>query len=254
MVLRTGNSILAAVLIYFLSLAQCSDIVSPESIEIPDMDFLNLLIENGFDKNGDGKIDLREAEETASLEIRSSGISNLSGLEYFTNLDSLLISFNPLEDFDISANASLRHLEIIACDLSALDLSKNGNLEVIICENNHIEKLLLPGGNNLKILQCGYNHLKNIDVSMNPGLITFTCNNNWIDSLDIGSNIALEKLITCGNMLTFLDISSNQNLRIAGIDNMPMLKKVCVWTLPFPPEGLNMLMDFSPNVEFVVNC
>lgn len=34
------------------------------------------------------------------------------------------------------------------------------------------------------------------------------------------------------------------------IANMPMLNEVCVWTLPFPPGGVNVDTTGSPNVEF----
>ncbi len=62
------------------------------------------------------------------------------------------------------------------------------------------------------------------------------------------------KMISCGNQLTFLDISNNTNLTLAGFDNMPMLTKVCVWALPFPPSGVSLLMGFSPNVVFEMGC
>jgi hypothetical protein len=58
-------------------------------------------------------------------------------------------------------------------------------------------------------------------------------------------------MISCGNQLTFLDISQNIQLKTVGIDNMPMLQKVFVWELPFPPEGVTVLMDYSPRVVFV---
>ncbi len=35
---------------------------------------------------------------------------------------------------------------------------------------------------------------------------------------------------------------------------MPMLTEVCVWILPFPPEGVTVLQGFSPNINFTTTC
>jgi hypothetical protein len=71
-------------------------------------------------------------------------------------------------------------------------------------------------------------------------------------------------ILSCGgNQLTSLDISNNSNLGLnAGsyiecyleIENMPALEEVCVWTMPFPPEGFRLCADGSPNVYFTTEC
>jgi len=35
---------------------------------------------------------------------------------------------------------------------------------------------------------------------------------------------------------------------------MPSLFKVCVWTTPFPPEGVDVDTTGSPNVYFTIDC
>jgi len=77
---------------------------------------------------------------------------------------------------------------------------------------------------------------------------------NPLTSFDISNNTALTDMISCGNQLISLDISNNMALVKIGIDNMPTLQKVCVWTMPFPPLGIVILSDFSPNVEFTTEC
>jgi len=32
------------------------------------------------------------------------------------------------------------------------------------------------------------------------------------------------------------------------------LEKVCVWTMPFPPEEIKVCTDGSPNVYFTTDC
>jgi hypothetical protein len=38
------------------------------------------------------------------------------------------------------------------------------------------------------------------------------------------------------------------------INDMPTLYDVCVWELPFPPDGLNLNTEGSPNINFITNC
>jgi len=38
------------------------------------------------------------------------------------------------------------------------------------------------------------------------------------------------------------------------ISEMPSLYEVCVWTLPFPPEGFLVFTSGSPNVYFTTEC
>ena len=35
---------------------------------------------------------------------------------------------------------------------------------------------------------------------------------------------------------------------------MSTLRKVCVWALPFPPEGIDLSMGDSPNAYFSTDC
>jgi hypothetical protein len=52
-----------------------------------------------------------------------------------------------------------------------------------------------------------------------------------------------------------LNISSNKKLASLWIESMPNLGKVCVWSMPFPPDdGFDLRADNSPNVFFTVNC
>lgn len=207
---------------------------TPETpITIPDKSFLGALIANGTDSNGDGQISESEAEAMLSLVIPPSGISDLTGLEAFIHLESFSITLNPLADLDISRNLSLSHLECTSCELSQLDVSQNTALETLI---------------------CGRNNLEEIDLSQNAALSKLVCNNNLFTSLDLSANTGLTLMISCGNRLTSLDISMLSSLSKVGYDNMPMLSEVCVWTLPFPPPGLVVLSEFSPNLIYTTQC
>jgi len=38
------------------------------------------------------------------------------------------------------------------------------------------------------------------------------------------------------------------------IQEMPSLYKVCVWQTPFPPDGVSVVYEGSPNVYFTTDC
>ena len=64
--------------------------------------------------------------------------------------------------------------------------------------------------------------------------------------MNLGENTSLTAMISCGNRLHALDIPRSTSLARIGIDNMHMFTGVRVWTLPFPPPGVEVLMEFSP--------
>lgn len=213
--------------------AGCDNSAQEEIVQIPDSAFLYVLIAEGVDKNGDGQIGYPEAEATEVLLIPPSGITDLTGLEAFIQLDSLTITLNPLSGIDLSGNSALRYLKCVSCELTSLDLSNNLLLEEVICSKN-----LLP----------------EIDISLNQSLVTLFCKNNLLTSLDLSANTGLTLMVSCGNQLTRLDISKHTSLTLIGVDNMPLLTEVCVWTLPFPPEGITVLQGFSPNINYITTC
>ena len=209
-------------------LAACSE--EENAVEFSDSHFLDALISIGVDKDGDGQISREEAHACTSIVLPPSGIEDLGGLEAFINLDSLQTGVNTLGHIDLSANRGLRYLDCSNSSLESLDLTHQENLRVLLCKRNQLEEL---------------------DLSMLGELTTMKCNNNMLEELNLSANTKLESMTSCGNLLHTLDISMLDKLRLVGIDNMPGLDTVYVWTLPFPPEGVRVLMGFSPNVLFL---
>ena len=65
-----------------------------QNIEIPDPNFLKVLIERGVDTDSDGMISPTEAEAVTVLDVSGDTISDLTGLEYFIHLQHLDCSIN----------------------------------------------------------------------------------------------------------------------------------------------------------------
>lgn len=78
-------------------------------VYIWDEAFRAYLLEN-FDSDGDGNLQIAEAEAIRTISIGSRHVTSLEGIEYMTNLTSLDCSHNQITEIDISANLKLRSI------------------------------------------------------------------------------------------------------------------------------------------------
>jgi surface protein len=209
-------------------------------VNIPDTAFLNALIQEGVDTNGDSLISYGEAEAVGSLDFYNPifpgsrfPITNMEGIHAFTNLE---------------------HLNCVGCMMSTLDVSNNSSLISLNCEATQLTSLDISGCIALKSLNCSHNQLTSLDVSNNTALEYLECIYNQLSSLDVSSCISLEELLCKVNQLTSLNVSGCSALRSLDISNNSRLGEVCVWELPFPPAGVEVNKTGSSNVYFTTDC
>ena len=106
-----------------------------------------------------------EVEGRTTIVIRGSGISNLKGIEFFTNLVELEVSNTYLNSIDVSKNVNLIDLVVMNNRLTSIDLSKNTKLEALGVSNNQLASLDLSNNRNLEFLFCNGNNLTSLDVT-----------------------------------------------------------------------------------------
>ena len=181
--------------------------------QILDPNFESALIAKGYDDApADGQILKETVLSITDLDVSSSGISNLSGIEYFVNLIKLNCSNNNLTILDLGKNKAL---EILICNtnqLKILDVRKNKDLKVLHSNHNQLESLDISKNTLLEELFCNHNKLESIDLSNNKMLIQLYLNHNMLTSLDISENSVLERLLCNANKLEGLDLSNNNSL------------------------------------------
>ncbi|WP_309641709.1 T9SS type A sorting domain-containing protein [Flavobacterium sp.] len=160
---------------YFLVICLLSFISNAQTIDFPDYHFSNKLQENvTLDLNNDGQVQVNEAQLATSLVLNDAAIYDLTGIEYFTNLESLNCSNNVLTSLNLSA---LIHLRYLSCDfnqLTTLDLSMLPNLEVVATQYNPLTSLNISGLNLTK-LWCYNTNLTQVDVSGMTNLTELKC-------------------------------------------------------------------------------
>ena len=157
----------------------------------PDENFRDYVAEE-WDKNHDKYFSPSEIANAKWISCDNKEISNLKGIEFFTNIWLLECYYN---------------------NLTTIDLSHNKNLSYINCHHNQLNELDVSGLPLLETFYCGYNALPSIDVSKNEKLEDFDCQDNHLDTLDVSQNKELVKL-SCGtNNLTELDVRENKKLK-----------------------------------------
>lgn len=158
------------------------------------------------------KTRLSQIIEFPELALSGRGICDLSGLQYFPNLQVLFCSQNNLTALNLSAVPNLTYLNCHANRLTTLDVSMLPNLENLVCSENQLTQLDLSHNPKLLKSTCESNRLRSLDLSGNPHLTGFHCAQNQLEVLNISNNEQLTDLTCSYNQLKSLDVSNNPNL------------------------------------------
>ncbi len=177
----------------------------------PDENFRKYILEN-IDTDENGQLSEAEIAQTVKIELYNNGVEDLTGIEYFTELIHLAVSYDPVKKVDLSKNTKLQLLGFDYNELTELDVSKNTALQVLVCSHNHLTTLDVSKNLELWGLACDYNDLTEVDISMLKKLTTFSCSHNANFKLDVSKNPELTHLDVGRCNLTVLDLSGNPKL------------------------------------------
>ncbi len=169
-------------------------------VSIPDTAFFQALIDAGVDKNHDGLIQAAEAALVTELILLEKGISDLTGIAYFTSLTTLDCSQNSIDSLDVSRNIHLQYLNCSSTAITSLDVTKDTALVQLDCSNNA--------------------SLSSLDVSHNTQLTTLYFYGSPIEALDLSHNPFMEDLVGAYSALKTLDLHNCTALKSAYLDNI----------------------------------
>ena len=146
---------------------------------IPDANFEQELINLGYDTGTpNGSVPTANIDTVTGLELGNLNISDLTGIEDFTDLI---------------------YLECEGNNLITLDLSNNPNLESLHCSENQLRCLNLRSGGNQNIWEI---------TADDQDVLLFICvevddlaysNNNWISNYDFSFDIGVSFSENCNN-------------------------------------------------------
>lgn len=201
---------------------------------IPDLNFENYLETHTADgavvsvgdplSMGDGVannnlVTTANITDVVQLNVGNQNITDLTGVEAFASLESLICDNNNLSDINVSSLTNLKTLLCGLNQLSALDISANTALEVLDCSSNQIAVLNVGNNTSLNRLICTKNQLATIDVSLNTDLFFLGVSENKITFLDVDTNTKLEQLFCASNQIVNLNLNNNTVLNTLDVSN-----------------------------------
>ena len=167
-----------------------------------------------IDANADNEIDVTEALAIYELNVSSSSITDLTGLENFTNLTNLEVNLNDLTNFDGTAFTNLEYLNFSNNDLVTVNVNGLTNLRVFWAFGNPFTSIDLSSLSALETLNIDFcDNLTSLDVSGLANLTDLSCSSNDVmTNLNVSGCTALEDLNCAFSAITSLDVSGLANL------------------------------------------
>lgn len=203
-----------------------------------------------FDKDENGFVPITGKNKEIIIKTKSLNftgaktLTDLSGIECFSNLESLFCSELKLVSLDVS---SLKKLKQLDCSdnrsLTALNVSGLTNLETLECSSTGLTLLDVSGLENLQKLSCDQSYsLETLKFGENDKLTELRCSGCNLSSLDVSSFTALETL----------DCSYNQNLTSLTLGNLAALTDLSCYNCQLSTldvSGLTKLSDLNCEVN-----
>ena len=194
---------------------------------------------NAFLSPNEKNLDLSHITNLHNLDIRKSGIKNITLSEGINIVD---LSNNKIEEIIIPS--SVRSLTLNNNKISNIDVRNNTNLTVLDLSNNLLEDIDVRNNPNLSTLKFGlktekdtidFNNnpklkevliegnengkIKSLDFSNKPNLYALTLKNLGITNLNIENNIGLGQIFLENNNLNTIDLSKHKNIWYAELNN-----------------------------------
>jgi hypothetical protein len=235
-------------------------------VTIPDANFATFLVANyPSAMSGSNQLDTNVAKTfTGSFNASGKNISNVSGIEYFINLNVLTLSGNKIVSLPGSFNklTKITKLELDTNKLTTLpDLHSMTMLQYLYCQYNSITNLpSMANMNSVIKFFCHKNKLTTLpDITGMTSLNHFICSDNFITTLpDMSTLTSLNRFLCTNNKLVSADLTSIPNvtqvhLKSNMLANFPIITGMTQLTeLQLDGNNFQSLPDMSPFVNLSI--
>ncbi len=203
--------------------------IAVDAANFPDTAFRNYVTQS-YDSDKNGTLSVEELTAATNLRLEGTAVADLTGVEYLTFLTQINLTDTSITALDVSKNINLEYLY---CEknlqLKNINVSNNTKLKELYCsvDANKIAgwkesdewiygKLTALDVRNcpeLEVLNCFSNNLTELDVTNNPKLRELVCDANpGIKVIDTRKNPELMRLSLINTGITKIDVSKNLNL------------------------------------------
>lgn len=207
---------------YFLILVLLFSAFQAQVVNIPDANFKAKLlaadITNSIastssgnfnikiDTNNNGEIEVSEALQVGVLRLYGGGISDITGIAFFSNLGKLDIASNNITNINLSSNLNLG------------ELSVDGN--------SQLNTINLSNCNQLRRVYINVAAITTLNLQNKPLLKYLYIQNTPLASININNCPTIEELSIVNTQLTVLDASNLQNVFGFSVQNNPLLSNI----------------------------
>ncbi len=165
---------------------------------VPDDNFEGVLISGGYDSGApDDKVPTSNISSVTALDVSNQNISDLTGIEAFTSLQTLTSLGNNLSNLDLTSNLNL--------------------ITLIVSGNGLLIDIVLPNGANVINNKKSKSSRTNL---VNSTLVSLDLSSNALTGLDLRNYSKLTTIKVNNNNLTYLNVQNgnNQNIASANFD------------------------------------
>ncbi len=194
-----------------------TDGVVIDEATFPDANFRQYVLDN-IDR-GNGVLSDAEIEAVEVIDCAEMDISDLTGINYFYNLQELDCSNNELTLLDVSGCYNLENLDCYKNSISIINVSNCRNLNRLSCYNNNLSSLDVSECISLQTIYCYKNNLTNLDVTGCTSLKLLSCSYNNISSLNVTGCTSLEHLSCSYNNISSLNVTGYTSLKLLNCYN-----------------------------------
>ena len=256
--------IFAATLCLFVSCSSDDETPNPINdiyLNIPDIHFETILIEQGIDSDGivNQQMLKSDAKAISVLDLNLSAnfgeIRDLTGIEGFVNITLLSAAGQDIKAIDLSFNTKLDTLFLNGNQLTNIDISNNPNLILLDIQSNELSSINgLSKAKNLKELNLSFNDFEEISIN-NESIEVLLISHNLLKTIDTKDALNLKNVLIIVNQLTTVDFSSNTRLETLVISGNKLqninLENNTSLTHLYSSSNLLTSLDVSNNQELI---
>lgn len=197
--------------------------VTINATNFPDATFRSYLLS----QYPSGTITTAQLNARDTLNLSYKGISNMTGVQYFTQLKRLDLYSNNLTSIDVSANTKLIYLNLGYNKLTSINVTSNTVLQELYLQNNQLTTVSVNNHSSLRTLwvrgnttltgfYCWRDALTNVDVTGCTALQYLKIYNNY-------NLTGIYGLEDCTN-LTWLDVEDTSFSDLSAVTGMTRLE------------------------------
>lgn len=180
-----------------------------------------------IDANSNGEIEVSEAAQVRRLWIEDNTVTDLTGVEGFTNLQQITVRGTSVTNLTLDMPSLFRLQCNDNVQLASIDMSGSTGLAEFVCpDNSQLASINVSGCTAITQLIARNSSLLNLDASGLENIVTLDVSNSALETVDVTGCTALTYLNLAQTNLVNADVSGLTNLVGLAVGNCPSLTTI----------------------------